>query len=101
MTKETFEAICDEAHMHGRRVTAHCYGGTGADWAISAGLDGVEHGFYLTDDQLGLMANKGVVLCPTLSVPGHMREDMRDGLTTGNLGLDVWREKAVAKVGTP
>lgn len=83
MTRDVFEAICDEAHMHGRRVTAHCYGGIGADWALSAGLDGVEHGFYLTDAQLHLMAERGVALCPTLSVPGHMRDDIKCGVSTG------------------
>ena len=59
MTRETMAALIEEAHWHGRRVTAHCYGGDGATWAIEAGIDGIEHGFYLSDAHLAEMARRG------------------------------------------
>ena len=74
MTFETMQALIEEAHWHGRTVTAHCYGGDGASWALDAGIDGIEHGFYLTDEQLEQMARQGTVLCPTLSVVGRFRD---------------------------
>ena len=74
MTFDTMKALIDESHWHGRTVTAHCYGGDGATWALEAGIDGIEHGFYLTDEQLQHMAEHGTVLCPTLSVVGRFRE---------------------------
>ena len=96
MTRETMAAIIEEAHWHGRKVTAHCYGGDGATWAIEAGIDGIEHGFYLTDTHLEMMADRGTVLCPTLSVPGRFRE-MGDDISMGNgRHLAAWRKKAVA-----
>lgn len=96
MTRETMVAIIDEAHLHGRKVTAHCYGGDGATWAIEAGIDGIEHGFYLTDEHLDMMAERGTVLCPTLSVPGRFRE-MGDEVSMGRgKYLAAWRKKAVA-----
>lgn len=96
MTKETMAAIFEEAHWHGRKVTAHCYGGDGATWAIEAGIDGIEHGFYLTDAHLELMAEKGVVLCPTLSVVGRFREMGQKALPPGSPHLEHWRVKAIA-----
>lgn len=94
MTQETMQAIIEEAHWHGRKVTAHCYGGPGATWAIEAGVDGIEHGFYLTDEHLAMMAERGTVLCPTLSVPGAFREY---GERAFNIpGFWYWRDKAIA-----
>lgn len=96
MTRDTMAAIFEEAHWHGRRVTAHCYGGPGATWAIEEGIDGIEHGFYLSDEQLDLMAKKGTVLCPTLSVVGRFREHGDAALPPGDPNLPAWREKAIA-----
>ncbi len=96
MTRETMAAIFEEAHWHGRRVTAHCYGGDGATWAIEEGIDGIEHGFYLSDEHLDMMAERGTVLCPTLSVVGRFREKGNAALPPGDPNLPAWREKAIA-----
>jgi imidazolonepropionase-like amidohydrolase len=96
MTAATMAALIEEAHWHGRTVTAHCYGGDGADWALDAGIDGIEHGFYLSDEQLGRMAEAGTVLCPTLSVVGRFREWGERALPPGNPHLEAWRLKAIA-----
>ena len=98
MTEETMRALVEEAHWHGRRVTTHCYGGDGATWAIRSGVDGIEHGFYLSDDQLRMMADHGTVLCPTLSVPGRFRQHGKAALGYGSNVelLEAWRKKAVA-----
>ncbi len=96
MTAATMAALIEEAHWHGRTVAAHCYGGAGADWAIDAGIDGIEHGFYLSDAQLERMAQQGTVLCPTLSVVGKFREHGQRALPPGAPHLEAWRQKAIA-----
>lgn len=98
MTEATMAALIEEAHWHGRKVTTHCYGGEGATWAIRSGVDGIEHGFYLDDEQLRMMADRGTVLCPTLSVPGRFRQHGKEALGFGgNVELmEAWRKKAVA-----
>lgn len=95
MTSDTVQALIDEAHWHGRTVTAHCYGGDGATWALDAGIDGIEHGFYLSDAHLDQMARQGTVLCPTLSVVGRFRELGELALPPGAANLEAWRQKAV------
>ncbi len=96
MTADTMAALIDEAHWHGRTVTAHAYGGDGATWALDAGIDGIEHGFYLTDAHLEQMARQGTILCPTLSVVGKFREHGQKALPPGAPHLEAWRQKAIA-----
>ena len=68
MTKEEVAAVTDTAHRHGLKVTAHS-GSPGATLeAIEAGLDCVEHGYFLTDEVLRRMVDKGVWLVPTIVV---------------------------------
>ena len=61
-------AAVEEAHRFGKKVAAHVHGGPGAKDAIQAGIDSIEHGVYLTDDDLTLMAQKGTFLCVTYGV---------------------------------
>jgi imidazolonepropionase-like amidohydrolase len=68
MTFEEISAICQEAHKFQRRVAAHVSGGQGITDAIQAGVDSLEHAHWLTDEQIGLMADKGTFYVPTLIV---------------------------------
>ncbi len=65
MSPEEIEAVIDEAHKHGLKVTAHAdekMGRVGIDF----GLDGIEHGYDLSDDTIRVMAEKGVFFDPTI-----------------------------------
>jgi len=65
MSAEEIEAVIDEAHKHGLKVTAHADEKMGRV-AVDLGLDSIEHGNDLTDDTIRLMAEKGVFLDPTI-----------------------------------
>ena len=69
MTLEEVAAVVDEAHRLGYRVAAHAEGLAGARNAIEAGVDTVEHGLSLhrAPELLATMAERGIVLVPTLS----------------------------------
>jgi len=69
-TAAEIEALVDEAHKCERPVMVHAYGGQGLRDALNAGVDTVEHGGYLWQDEdlLRQMADRGVYLVPTLSV---------------------------------
>ncbi len=62
---EELRAAVDEAHRAGVPVAVHVYGGEPADNAIEAGVDSIEHGFFLTDAQLRRMRDKGIFLVGT------------------------------------
>ncbi|GAB2450212.1 amidohydrolase family protein [Nocardioides hungaricus] len=54
------------AHEHGARVTAHCFGHEVLTGLIEAGIDCVEHGTGLHQDQIEAMVAGGVALVPTV-----------------------------------
>jgi imidazolonepropionase-like amidohydrolase len=62
---EEIKAAVDEAHHAGRTVAVHVYGGEAADNVIEGGVDSLEHGFFLTDEQLQKMKRKGIFLVGT------------------------------------
>ena len=100
MTKEEVAAVTDMAHRHSVKVTAHS-GSPGATLeAIEAGLDCVEHGYFLTDEVLGRMVDKGVWLVPTIVVAqrdrdGVLQEDRLARLVSG--AGDVGRRVALQR----
>ncbi len=68
-TREEIMALVDEAHRMECKAMVHAYGGDGLRDALDAGVDTVEHGAYLwqEEDRLRQMADRGVYLVPTLS----------------------------------
>ncbi|MHB0885206.1 MAG: metal-dependent hydrolase family protein [Bacillota bacterium] len=66
MTIAEMEAAIEEAHNVGKKTLAHAQGANGIKNAILAGIDSIEHGFYLTDEIIELMLERGVFLVPTL-----------------------------------
>ena len=54
------------AHAEGARVAAHCFSHTAVDDLIEAGVDDIEHGTGMDDDQLAEAAARGVTVTPTL-----------------------------------
>jgi imidazolonepropionase-like amidohydrolase len=73
---DEMRALVDEAHAQGRKVMCHALGGPGLRLAIEAGVDSIEHGCYLDEDPelIPMMAERGVVLAPTLTVYEYHRQ---------------------------
>ena len=66
MTYEEMAAVCEEARWAKLRVAAHTSGGSGITDAIRAGVNSIEHGQWLTDEQIQMMVEKKVFYIPTL-----------------------------------
>lgn len=54
------------AHEAGARVAAHVFGEESVAALVRAGVDSVEHGTGLSDDDIALMASHGTALVPTM-----------------------------------
>lgn len=69
LTQPELRAVVDEAHRMGVRVAAHAEGLGGARLAVDESVDTIEHGWSLHRDPalLGRMAERGIVLVPTLT----------------------------------
>ncbi len=65
-TAEEVNAIVDEAHKKGRKVSCHAFAGEGVRNCLNAGVESLEHGADLDDGDIKLMVQKGIYLVPTL-----------------------------------
>ena len=65
LTPDEIAAIVKTAHEYGLKVTAHATADPFINMAVKAGVDGIEHGYYITDSTLELMAEKNVYLVAT------------------------------------
>ena len=77
---EELAVVAQEAHNSGRRVATHAIGGTGILNALRAGIDSIEHGFYLDDETLDLAVTQGAFLVPTMLAVDRI---VRNGLAQG------------------
>lgn len=66
-TFDELQAGVEEAHKAGRKTASHAQGSDGIKAAVLAGIDSIEHGFFLTDEIIGLMKARGTALSATLS----------------------------------
>jgi imidazolonepropionase-like amidohydrolase len=63
---EEVQAFVDEAHEKGHKVSCHAFGGKGLRNCLSAGVDTIEHGVELSDEDIAQFKTKGIYLVPTL-----------------------------------
>ncbi len=68
MTPEEIYAVVDAAHRFGARVAAHSGSPAATDIAIDAGIDSIEHGYFLDRPVLRKMKKHGTWLVPTIVV---------------------------------
>ena len=68
MMPEEIHTVIDAAHRFGAKVTAHSGSPLATDIAIDAGLDCVEHGYFLDRPTLKKMKEHGTWLVPTIVV---------------------------------
>ena len=80
LTQEELNAIVDEAHALRRKTAAHAHGAEAAKRAIRAGIDSIEHGSFLDDEDLDMMKQRGTYLVPTLMAIQGIQEKFDRGV---------------------
>jgi imidazolonepropionase-like amidohydrolase len=65
---DEIKAATTVAHMKGKKVTVHAGGPMGVKLSIQGGVDCIEHGYYLDDEAIQMMADHDVYYVPTLFV---------------------------------
>lgn len=66
------KAIVDEAHRIGKKVASHAIGSDGIAAALRAGVDTIEHGDGLTDEEMDEMVKRGIYWVPTITVGAYV-----------------------------
>ena len=67
MTTTEVAAIVEAAKSFERQTFAHASGDIGIDRAIDGGVDSIEHGFFLRDDQLAKLRDRQTAWVPTFA----------------------------------
>jgi len=67
MTTEEVRQLTEAAKAFGRQSFAHASGDIGIDRAIDGGVDSIEHGFFLRDDQLAKLRDLRTAWVPTFA----------------------------------
>ncbi len=79
---EEMHAIIQEAHRLGRKTAAHAHGALGIRDAVLAGVDSIEHGSFINEEDIQLMKERGTYLVPTLYLGDWLLENYQKlGLT--------------------
>ena len=68
MTPEEINAVIDAAHRFGAKVTAHSGSAAATSIAVDAGIDCIEHGYFLDREVLRKMQRAGTWFVPTIVV---------------------------------
>ena len=86
MTMQELEAVIAAAHDYGFTVAAHAHGAEAIRRAVTAGVDSIEHGTYMSDADMALMKKRGTWYVPTIiagryvaekaTVPGYYPEQI-------------------------
>src|SRR6195256_1394407 len=73
-TLDEMKAIVTDAHRLGRKVAAHAHGAQGILWATQAGVDSIEHGSYMNDEDIAAMKAHGTYFVPTAYLVDWMQQ---------------------------
>jgi imidazolonepropionase-like amidohydrolase len=84
MTPEQITAACGEAKTQGLRSVVHAHSSDGARAAVMAGCTSIEHGTFLDDATLQLMADRGVYFDPNFLVLHNYLDNKPKFLGIGN-----------------
>ncbi len=95
-TQPELDAIVDEAHRLGVRVACHIFLPETAAMAIQAGVDTVEHGLELSEENVVGLAEQGIVLVPTIRLPLHILDLGQKMLDMGEYGAQAMRHATEA-----
>jgi len=104
-TRDELKVIAEEAHRLERKVTVHCLCAESIEYAVDAGVDQIEHGWFLVSDgdrltqryepEIGKkLADSGIPVTTTLAVGEFVvqRLSAKEQLTTAEQAdLDRWK----------
>lgn len=79
MPIDEVKAIVAAAKAHGKQTFAHASGMAGVEHSIEGGVDTVEHGFFITQEQLMKMRDRQIAWVPTIA-PVQLQIDRAEEL---------------------
>jgi imidazolonepropionase-like amidohydrolase len=97
LSQAELNALVDEAHTLRRKTAAHAHGAEAAKRAILAGIDSIEHGTFIDDEDMRMMHDRGVFLVPTLTTRVGLAESKFPPLVQAKATHAVQQQDAMVK----
>jgi imidazolonepropionase-like amidohydrolase len=85
-TLDELKAIVDETHRQRHKVASHAMARQDVHNSVEAGVDSIEHGNYIADEDLRMMVQKGIFYVPTIFVGEYVAEGR------AKAGATVWKQ---------
>jgi imidazolonepropionase-like amidohydrolase len=73
-TLDELRATVDETHRQHHKIASHAIALNGVHNSVEAGVDSIEHGNYIADADLKVMAEKGIYYVPTIYVGEYVAQ---------------------------
>src|SRR5216684_921362 len=73
-TLDELRAIVDETHRQRHKVASHAMALHGVHNSVEAGVDSIEHGNYIADEDLKTMVQKNIYYVPTIYVGEYVAQ---------------------------
>jgi imidazolonepropionase-like amidohydrolase len=73
-TVDELKAIVDESHRERHKVASHAMALYGVHNSVEAGVDSIEHGNYIAEEDLKTMAARGIFYVPTIFVGEYVAQ---------------------------
>ncbi|MBN2851693.1 MAG: amidohydrolase family protein [Clostridia bacterium] len=80
LSEEEMSVMVKEAHKKNKKTASHAQGNEGIQNAIRAGVDSIEHGFYMSEETADMMKDNDVYYIPTFSPPHFI---LKNGIEAG------------------
>ena len=80
MSEDEIKALVDTAHDYGMKVAVHAHGAEAIRRSVIAGVDSVEHGTFMDDQDIQLMKEHGTFYCPTVYTGIFVAEQAKKGM---------------------
>ena len=100
LSGEEIRRMIHMAHEEGMAVMAHCNGDRTCYETLEAGVDSLEHGFFMEDETLHLLAERQIPWIPTFAPVGNLLGCGRfpDEEVRKNLEMQTVRVKKAASL---
>lgn len=98
-SEEELAAVMDEAGRQNLPVAAHAHAAEAIYQAVSAGVRSIEHGTFIDERSMKLMAERGVYLVPTIYIGDFYGEGDLLRAKDKNTGWSVDRPQVLERVG--
>ena len=86
-SKPEVAVVVEEAHRVGVPVATHCIGGPGFEQALETGIDVIEHGYFITDQEIAMLkrSQAWLVMTPSIFFTDARIETLPPNLIQGHL----------------